>query len=457
MIKYLPKTRKGWKLFAVGIIVILAIMFNGIQMLLATTFIQTPNVGTGELTFNRAVACSQTTNFCYLMGGGADIGSLDNDVHIYDRVANTYSSGTGLPQDDLFSYYASGSYDNLIVAFSSWEAVTYVYNESTNSYTTVDPSGIINTGFGYTGTTVDSQFYVFTNTGSGIEVYRLDLENPSDNYDLITVDITTPAGYSMQWAKSVYDPESGSIVIFARDDGLMVVYDVASATFEYPSDTFAPCDAINVCQPSLAFYDAELGILAGQVGDPSATSIGLYQYTVDGSDSEFSVTTVETLSNANFTTSGEFASGSGFQAPEGYVTDPDTNITYTLFGGAKTTSTSPGFTANQYWFRTGDSGGVVTVERDVYSWLDNFLTSIHMNSTFGKLLVGVIFSSVIVIVLFVLRVPPLFALGAGGMASVFLVVGQLMSPNIFLALAAILMFSGFVAVIGLLAKGGDDG
>lgn len=426
---------------------------------MASTLLQTPNISTGEPAINREVACSQTTVYCYVMGGGADIGTVSNVVNRYNRLTDSVDTVHVLPADVGFSgAYASGAYSHYIIAVGAPNVGStlhaYIYDENTNLWTDRNiNSEIFGQGFGYTGVQVGPYFYLFTIQSSIFNAFRIDLNNPSAGFSNISQTAWT-TGYSLQWAKSVYDPITQHVLIFNLNNGILINYNVAQEKAFSVSSTFAPCVPTMGCQPSLTFYDNDFGIVAGKQGDISSTTIGLYQW--DWTTQTFSATPVEILSNANFT-SQQF--GATFQPKAGSVTDPDTGETQTFFGSSMTASVNPGYSANQFWLRTGDPGGVTPTEHNFDTWLTNFLASMGLDSPVGKLIVGSLFVGIMFFILSIKGVPWLLSLGIAGLAVTTMTAASIFDPAVLLGLLAIAMLGGIFLIISALfgrSSGGGE-
>lgn len=451
-------TKRQRKYLLISIAIAAAIWSIVGGKILAASLLQTPNISTGEQAINRAVACSQTTVYCYIMGGGADVGTDSNAVNRYDRSIDGVSTTTVLPAQVAFQNYVSGAYSNYIVALGNpgfgSTVHAYVYNETTATWTDTSVSSQL-TGeeLGYAGVAVGKYFYVFTQaTGPIFNAYRMDITDATAGFTIVSQD-TGSASWSLQFAKAVYDPVSNHVLIFSRDNGILISYNIGTQQVFSISGTFAPCDSVATCQPSLAFYDNNLGVLAGKQGDISATTIGLYQF--DWDTTTFSASTAEILSNANFNSS-QFTAADAFQPNAGSVTGSD-GITETFFGSSITTSASPGYNANMFWLRTGDPGGVTTTRNDFDSWLDHFLSGIGMNSDLGKLLVGSLFVGIIFLVLAIRGVPWIVSLAVSGIAVVMLTAATVFSATILLSLMALVMFAGILMLMSLIFGRGGDG
>lgn len=452
-------TKRQRKYLLIGIAIIAAIWSIVGGKVLAASLLQTPNISTGEPAINRAVACSQTTFYCYIMGGGADSGTKSDVVSRYNRNTNVVDTSTALPDDVPFSNYVSGAYSHYIIAIGnpdfSNSVYAYVYNENTQTWSRTNISGdLVNENWGYAGVAVGQYFYIFTlEPTSGIfTAARLDITNATAGAS--TVSQTSGfTGYIVQWAKSVYDPESNHVLLFNRDNGLLISYNVGTSQAFGTAGTFTPCDSTTLCQPSLAFYDNNLGLVAGKQGDISSTTIGLYQF--DWDTTTFSSSTVEILSNANFNSS-QFTADDVFQPNAGSVTGSD-GITQTFFGSSITNLANPGYNANMFWLRTGDPGGVTTTRNDFDSWLDHFLSGIGMNSDLGKLLVGSLFVGIIFLVLAIRGVPWIVSLAVSGIAVVMLTAATVFSATILLSLMALVMFAGILMLMSLIFGRGGDG
>jgi hypothetical protein len=396
---------------------------------------------------------------CYAIGGGADSGTDSAAVDSYDRSNDTITAVQSLPEQAVFGNYTGSAYGNYIMAIggnlTSLNTETYIYNELTDSWQTVTP--LFDVSAGYTATAAGQYYYVFTIVSGQANAYRLNLENIAGGYSLVASE-TGWAGFGLTRSKTIYDPEENKFLIFAKDDGFMITFNPITAAFDFTSSTyvFDPCDTINNCAPSLAFYDANFGIVAGKQGDPSSTTIGLYQWDWEGGDGDggFSASTVETLSNANFN-SLQFTQDTDSQPEAGWVTD-DEGITQTFFGSSKSNSSNPGYNANQYWLRTGDPGGVTTTENTFDTWLVNFFASMGMDSPVGRILVGSLFIMAIFMVMAIKGVPWIISLGLTGISAVMLTLVNVLDEAILLSLIAIVMFGG-MGLIFALFMGGDRG
>lgn len=426
----------------------------------AASLFQTIDIGTGENTFNRGTACSVTTVYCYLFGGGADSGNVTASAIRYNRDTNTTSSITSLPNADLFVSYANGAYEDRIVVFSDGGLLShnlvYIYNETANSYQTAsEPSSLTGS---MTGTSLGRYFYMIgpcTGGTSNACAARLDILNPGGGWTLLGSSLGVGiSGVGTNVARAVADPVNGFVLIFDNTDGELYLFDINTNAFELLTGTFPPCDGITVCQPSLAFYDADLGIVAGKQGDISSTTIGLYQLQSTEGSWEFSTSPVETLTSADFNTS-PFNNNNWTQPMNAASTNSADGITLTFFGGSPTFVASPGYTAENYWIRTGDPGGITPTERNFDTWIENFLASMGMDSPVGKLLVGSFFVGILFFVLAVRGVPWLMSLGLAGVALATVTAATIFDPVVMLGLFAIVMMGGIFLVLSMLVSRGD--
>lgn len=97
------------------------------------------------------------------------------------------------------------------------------------------------------------------------------------------------------------------------------------------------------------------------------------------------------------------------------------------------------------------------VDNDVDSWIINFLESLGLNSPFGKVLAGAIFTAVIFMILAINGVPWIIALGLAGMAVTVLTAALIFNPAILLGLAAIVMMGGMLLIFTLVLGADRDG
>lgn len=446
------------KIFYASILAVIATV-GVFGVVYAASLLQTPNIGSGKPSLNRSIACSQTTVYCYSAGGGSDAASRDDTVSRYNRSTDTVDTVANLPVDNAFiDYLAHGTDDGRILFQGSYGPFDtgnlYVYTEGTDTWQTISPS-VIDCSFGCTGTLGGDFFYVFyIQGGTAFAVARIDVDNLAGNYSLIGTDIVIGASRSPQQAKSVFDPDENKILIFTSQSGDMVEYDIATNTFEAvaASGRFPPCLAIANCIPSVAFWDNDLGVLAGQQGAPSSTTIGLSQY--DWSTQTWSALYVETLSDAQFNDP-QFTQSTFYQPMEGYSVNAN-GETEVFFGSSKTPTATPGYDGIFYWLRTGDPGGLNPFSNDFDSWLDNWLNSMGMNSPFGRLLVGTLFAMFIFIFLANKGVPWIISLGLTGLAATFLTAAMVFDPAILLVMVSIVMAGGFFLIFSMIL-GGDKG
>lgn len=439
---------------AIGIAAAVWSVVGGIVF--AATLIQAADHGSGNTSFNRAFVCSQESTFCYTWGGGSSGTSAGwvDDTFRYNPTLDSWASGSivELPVVAKFLYYTTGSFENLMIATETANNNSFLYDETSNTFQTISPPVGFSGNFGYLGVSAGEDYYLMEAVGGIFSAFRLDMTNPGAGWMSIQDVYTEPV--SLQFAKAVYDPVNNVIVMISTVSGLSDVgytwiFDINTGQLiENIVDKFPPCDiVVSSCVPSFFAYDANLGVIAGKQGTPSATTIGLYQFDVVTMD--WSSATVEILSEADFnyaafTTLGPMNSS--------YTID---GITTTMFGGGQTASASPGFTAGEWFIRTGDPGGVTPVERDFDSWISNFLASIGMDSPVGRLLVGSIFSIVMFFVLTIKGVPWIMALGITGLSITTLTAAMIFNPAILLGLIAIVMVGGMGLIFALILGGGD--
>lgn len=99
----------------------------------------------------------------------------------------------------------------------------------------------------------------------------------------------------------------------------------------------------------------------------------------------------------------------------------------------------------------------VVTEGTFDSWLDNFLSSLGMNSPVGRLLVGSLFAGVLFFVLAIKEVPWIISLGITGFAVVTMTAAMVFNPAILLGLIAIVGVASIGLIFSLFIGGGDRG
>lgn len=447
--------RKRFLLWAALFLWIAIWTLGGIQIVKAATLFQAAdNSGAGtNQSWNRAFVCSAETELCYAFGGGTTAGTTVDDTYFYTPGTDTWTT-TGfaeMPAAYRFIYYAGGAYENWIFATetSSGNQNTLLYGINGDSWSTIaDPAGGFSSST-ITGTNVDSEYYVFNFSGTILTAYTLDIESPGSGWSSAQSAVT--ASTSVQYAKSVYDPVNQTIVIITRDNGITFEWDVAAGTGIVVADTFTPCTgAGTVCIPSVFFYDADLGLVAGKQGDPGATTIGLYQY--DPVTNVWGNTPVETLTDSDF----NYLAFTDF-APKGSAyTNPNTGVTEFMFGGGVTNLANPGVASSEWFIRTGDPGGVATEDRNFDTWYQNFLDSMGMGGTLGKLLVSSMIGGIFYFVLAIKGVPWIISLGITGLIITTFTAGLIFNPAILLGLIAIVGLGGMFLLLAMIFGGGDS-
>lgn len=444
-------SRKQKCYIAIAVIVALWSVVGG--YVLSASLIQAAdnsNVSTNT-SWNRAFLCSQTTEFCYAWGGGTILGSDVDNTYRYDPVADSWNDAAipELPPTNewLFGNYAIGACNDLLIATEGDLEQSYLYNETTTTFQTISPPVGAPFGFGFTGVSTGCEYSLFTFTSNILTKYTLDMENPGDGWN--SQQDALVAANSVQLSKAIYDPTNEVIVIIARDNGATWIWDLATAQVTVATNAFPPCSGAGVgCYASFFTWDANLGLVAGQQGTPSSTTIGLYQFDVEAN--EWGSTTVETLSEADF----NYLAFTSFAPLNASYTL--NGVTTTMFGGGVTNLANPGVAASEWFIRTGDPGGVTTTDRNIDTWLTNFLASMGMDSAFGRLLIGSLFGVIIFAFLTVFKVHWIISLGATGMAVTFLTAATIFNEVVLLGLVALVMLGGMGLIFALLMGGRDS-
>ena len=452
------------RLFYIAVFVwVLLWIIGGYTIVRAATFAQATdnsNVSTNT-SWNRGFACSSASGLCYAFGGGTTSTGVDN-VYSYDILTDTWSSS---PQDLpatgawLFFQYAHGGGNGYIVGTKVDDETTYVYNEAANTWSTVSPPSGFSGLFGFVGVTDNERYYYLfeTHVDNTLEIYRLDMQNPGSGWTADTAIYT--GSLILQWAKGTFDPRTDTIIIHTRDNGITIGYNILTGQMVSNSlgatglGIFPPCDLTSICVPSVFYYDADLGLIAGKQGDPSSTSMTMYRF-VGGqgiSSTDAWVDSGLILSEADF----NYLAFTSFAPTEGYFTDAN-GITNLVFGGGRTNLANPGVAASEWFYRIGDPGGVTTTENTFDTWLVNFFASMGMDSPVGRILVGSLFIMAIFMVMAIKGVPWIISLGLTGISAVMLTLVNVLDEAILLSLIAIVMFGG-MGLIFALFMGGDRG
>lgn len=428
------------KLLRIAILSLVAAAIIPISTISAETFIRAANnsvsagAGGGDGSYNRAVACGDGK--CYAHGGGTNNTSTgpSNALIEYDIATDTWSTLTPSSTRPLYRNATASVSNGYFVARnrgtgnSSTTETTYSYNITTDSWQSVTTSPPAWTGgFGMVGIAVGNTYYIFSPSGFDGSI---DIRNLAAGWNSKVGPSGFPsggacvAGDGMEYDSPVYDPINNTIVVFHGD--CVGVYSVATDSWAYSSANVLPESNTPV---SIAYYDANNGITFGYWDQPTDSIV---RYTLDISD--FSVTAISNLTDTDMDY-GPFddATVGPYTIPSGYL-ENDSGETQLLFGSARTNRTSPvGGTANRWFLVTGDPGGVnPTGPHTIYDWLDNFLTSMGLNSPLGKFAVGGGFSLFLMVFLLAIKVPPLIALFVGTLSGSALVAALLISPEAFL-------------------------
>jgi hypothetical protein len=420
----------------------------------AASFIRTADnsvsagAGGGDGSYNRGVACGDDK--CYAHGGGTNNTSTgpSNLLVEYDIATDTWTNISTSPTRPLYRQVSTGFYNGYFVGLSSGTGSSpstttlYSYNVGTDTWQTSTTKPV---GWGsgtFVGVVVEDDYYLFETLGVG---GRIDITNLAGGWTLRQGPINAPVGcQSLQFASIVYDPAENELIIFIED--CAGKYDLTANTWTFSTVAALPEISTPV---SLAYYDANNGITFGYWDQLNSR---MEMYLLDTSTFSYTATTNLTDANLDY---GPFddATVGPYPIPSGGFIN-DLGETEFLFGSARTNLTSPtSGTANRWWLVTGDPGGVVTVDKNIDTWLQNFLDSMNLGSPFGRILAGVMFAAIVFIWLSVLHIPWIISLGAAGMATTFLTAALIFPIAIFLALVAAVMFGGFAAIIALLARG----
>ena len=455
---------KRTRLFYIAVFVwVLLWIIGGYTIVRAATFAQaTDNSNVSQNTsWNRAFACSSASGLCYAFGGGTSFSADVDNVYSYDILTDTWSSTPqDLPatSDWRFGQYAHGGGNGYVAGTEDDDHTTYVYNEAANTWSFVAPPSGLSGSFGIVGTTDNERYYYLfeSDVANTLEIYRLDMQTPGTWVSDTAIYTGT---LSFAWSKATFDPSTNNIVIVSLNDGITLAYNTITGLLVQNDlgatglGIFPPCDLVSGCTPSVLYYDADLGILAGKQGDPSSTSMTMYRF-VGGqgiSSTDAWVDSGVILSEADF----NYLAFTDLAPMEGHFTDAQ-GITNLVFGGGKTSLANPGVTASEWFYRIGDPGGVTTTENTFDTWLVNFFASMGMDSPVGRILVGSLFIMAIFMVMAIKGVPWIISLGLTGISAVMLTLVNVLDEAILLSLIAIVMFGG-MGLIFALFMGGDRG
>lgn len=430
----------------------------------ASTFIRAADnsvsagTGGGNGSYNRAVACGD--GFCYVLGGGTNNTSTgpSNVLARYNISTDTWGNISTSPTRPLFRNLTASVSEGYFVArargvgSSPTTETLYSYNIATDTWqsTTTSPPSWVG-GSGMVGVAVGTQYYLFSPGGAA---GRIDITNLAGGWTSRQGPVGFPtggvcvSGDSLQFDSPVYDPDNNTILIFHGD--CVGQYSISNNSWTFSAADVLPESNTPV---SLAFYDADNGVTFGYWDQPNSR-MEMYTLNVD----TYAVTAIANLVNADMDY-GPFddATIGPYPIPQGSYINSD-GETELLFGSAMTNQSTPtGGTANRWFLYTGDPGGVTTTERDFDSWLDNFLSSLGMNSPVGRLLVGSLFAGVLFFVLAIRGVPWIMSLGITGFAVVTMTAAMVFDPAILLGLIAIVGVASIGLIFSLFIGGGDRG
>lgn len=412
----------------------------------------TAGAGGGLGTYNRGIGCD--VGICYVHGGGTNNTSTgpSNQLYRYTVATDTWTLLDTSPTRPLYREDSQGFTDGHYIGFaagignSPTAVTTYSYNVTADTWeTTTAVPTLFTAGFGYTATAVDGSFYLFgpSGTGSG----RIAVDDLAGGWTTRNGPILLPGSCNnLQASTNTYDPVNNEIVVFKRD--CAAVYSISGNSWTYSAENALPVDNGTVF---LTYYDADLGVVFGYWDQPNSQ---IDFYVLDTDTFDYSV--AYTLTDADFDY-GPFDQGSSNPTiPHGEYLNAN-NESIVLFGSMRTGLITPTPAAPRWWVFTGDPGGVVTVDRNIDTWLDNFLTGLNMNSPVGRMLVGTFFAMALFIVLMLMKVPALIGLGVAGLSGTFLTAALVFSPVILLGAVAILGLGTIGLIFSKFLGGDGDG
>ena len=412
----------------------------------------TGNCGNADDGWNQAVGYTADTGKFYSFGGGT-LGTAPwcSQGWEWDPDTDTWSSVTGLTTGEKFgisrSYASSDTRVGMVSDILSG-CDTYIYNALTDSMNTPsDPPSSCN--FGGYGATIGEIFW-FCHNGVSKECYSLDMTSPvswTAQQNMSTTSVGTTGDGCM-----IYDENENAL--FAWDaSGNAAVYAISVGGWVDMTDPFPFTGITSVC-----FYDNFAGLLVGQMDNPGANQMDIYQLVIDDTNIEDSAWSVyETWNSVDFA----YDSGSGNREYSGaWITEEDNQSrTHFVFGPGTTSLANPAVNGIQWWEYAGEAPALAVEppENSIDNWLENVLSEYRLSDKNGKVFVSIAVAFFIMFAMALVRVHPVIIIVLEGLWASAAAVAVLLPPAVVLTMAAVVGIGMIWGVFLLRGRGNSIG
>lgn len=421
---------------------------------LVASLFKIADLNTGSLAWHTGVGYDNNGNL-YAYGGGLEPPTLSDKLYRYDRVSDTWvDTGNDMPEAYRVPYLNSGSDGRYLISIGSKIGTiaedVIIYDTILGTWGVDTPPQ--DTNFTRSGTTANGRYYLFSYNvdTSQNTLYSAEI-NDLGNNAIWTFHSRPTSICNPQWATTVHDPLNDKLIIFCRDFANLIEYDINSDSWEFHGGiTDPPVNSASGNAPvTLAFYDLSEGVVFGVYGYPSPGQIELFSY--------------DSISNTVATTGILWTpildyEGATINKPTKVATVTVNNLFQFAFGSGSYLDDAMSYTPPDNWYSNlSPLTSLPEVEPTIDSWWQNFLTSLHLNSPAGKLIIGLTFMSILAGFLLYLHAPVMIVISLLGLGSTVLFAATVLTTDTYLAGLTIVGVGIFATLIFKVIGRGDSG